>query len=249
MTRTGRVGQAGCALSFPIKGAAAIAVINVRRVKAVPGMARSVGFDSNLAPDRGRERPLGLVCVLGVFLGVLYATAEFQVGEETLRLDPAGIAAIAAPGGEFLDRLKEAAAGGIDPGQAFARLKRRDIGQAAVFVALQPHAAATAHLRHLVEGEEYHLAVLANRRHQLALDRRDGTRFVRRFDVEHLLALASIAEALVLRHDESPARFARNQKLAAALIAEHRYDIGFLLEVAEQADRLAMAAAARPRRP
>src|ERR1700692_85674 len=153
MTRTGRVGQAGCARALPINGAAAIAVINVRRVKTVPGMARSVGFDSNLAPDRGRERPLGLVCVRVVFLGVLYATAEFQVGEETLRLDPAGIAAIAAPGGELLDRLIEAAAGGIDPDQASVRLEGRDVGQSAVLVALQPHAAAAAHLRHLVERE------------------------------------------------------------------------------------------------
>src|SRR5580704_907687 len=30
-----------------------------------------------------------------------------------------------------------------------------------------------------------------------------------------------------------------------ALLAEHRYDVGFLLQIAEQPDRLAMAAAAR----
>ncbi len=168
-----------------------------------------------------------------------------QVGEEAFRLDPAGIAAIAAPGGELLDRLIEAAAGGIDPGQAFARLERRDVGQPAVLVALQPHAAAATHLRHLVEGEEHHLAVLADRRHQLALDRRDGARFVGRLDVEHLLALARIAQALVLGHDESPARFARDHELAAAPIAEHRDDVGLLLDLAVEPDRLAVAAAAR----
>src|SRR5580693_5752098 len=93
MTRTGRLGQAACARALPINGAAATAVNKVRRVRVVPGMARSVSFDGTLAPDRGCERPLRLACVFAV----LDAAAEFQVGEETFRLDPAGIAAIAAP--------------------------------------------------------------------------------------------------------------------------------------------------------
>src|SRR5580704_15042052 len=224
MTRTGRLGQAACARACPLKGAAATAVNKVRRVRAVPGMARSVSFDGTLTPDRGCERPLRLACVLAVVLAVLHASAEFQVGEETFRLDPASNAAIAAPGGELLDRLIEAAAGGIDPGQAVAGLKRRDVGQSAVLVALQPHAAAAAHLRHLVEREDHHLAVFADCRDELAIDRRDGARFIRRLDVEDLLALAGIAQAFVLGHDESPARFARNHELTAALIAEHRYD-------------------------
>src|SRR5258708_12811528 len=132
MTRTGRFGQAACARALPIKGVAAIAANTVRRVRAVPDMARSVGFDSNLAPDRGRERPLRLACVLAVFLAaflaVLHAPAELQVGEEAFRLDPAGIAAIAAPGGEFLLRLIESAAVGIDPRQAFPPLQPLSVG-------------------------------------------------------------------------------------------------------------------------
>src|SRR5580704_2054524 len=244
MTRTGRLGQAACARACPLKGAAATAVNKVRRVRAVPGMARSVSFDGTLAPDRGCERPLRLACVFAVVLAVLDAAAEFQVGEEALRLDPAGVAAIAAPGGELLDRLIETAAGGIDPGQAVGGLEGRDVGQSAVLVALQPHAAAAAHLRHLVEREEYHLAVLADCRDELALDRRDGARCVGRLDVEHLLALAGIAQTLVLGHDESPARFARDHELAAALIAEHRDDIGLLLDLTVEPDRLAVAAAA-----
>src|ERR1700731_1005677 len=182
---------------------------------------------------------LGLTRTLAVVLAILGATAEFQVGEETLRLDATGVAAVAAPGGELLDRLIKTAAGGIDPGQAFARLEGRDVGQSAVLVALQPHAAAAAHLRHLVEREEHHLAVLADCRDELTLDRRDGARFIGRLDVEHLLALARIAQALVLGHDESPARFARDHELAAALIAEHRNDIPLLLELDEETDRLA----------
>src|ERR1700730_5109700 len=127
MTRTGRVRQAACARACRVKGAAAIAPSIVRRVRAVPGMARSVGFDRTLTPDRGRERPLRLARVLAVFLAVLHATPEFQVGEETFRLDPASIAAIAAPGGELLDRLIKTAAGGIKPVQAVAGLEGRDV--------------------------------------------------------------------------------------------------------------------------
>src|SRR5580704_12358433 len=96
MTRTGRLGQAACASACPTSGAAAIAANSVRRVRAVPSMARSVSFDGNLAPDRGCERPLRLACVLAAFLAVvlavvlavLHAPAEFQVGEEAFRLDP-----------------------------------------------------------------------------------------------------------------------------------------------------------------
>src|SRR5579864_2760932 len=247
MTRTGRFGQTAWARALPTTGVAAIAASNVRRVRAVPGMMRSVCFERTLAPDRGCERPLRLVLAvfLAVFLAVLHATAEFQVGQETLRLDPAGIAAIAAPGGELLDRLVKTAAGGIDPGQAFVGLESRDVGKPAVLVALQPHAAAAAHFRHLVEGEDHHLAVLADRRDEPAFDRRDGARFVGRLDVEHLLALAGIAEAFVLGHDESPARFAGDHKLAAALIAEYRDHVGLLLDLAVEPDRLAVAAAAR----
>src|SRR5258708_9600278 len=97
MPRPGRFGQAACARALPIKGVAAIAANTVRRVRAVPDMARSVGFDSNLAPDRGRERPLRLARALAVVLAVLHAPAEFQVGEEAFRLDPAAIAAVATP--------------------------------------------------------------------------------------------------------------------------------------------------------
>ena len=64
-------------------------------------------------------------------------------------------------------------------------------------------------------------------------------------DVEHLLALAGIGEAFVLRHDEAAALRARDQELAAALMTEHGDDVRLLLQVDEQPDRLAVAAAAR----
>ena len=71
------------------------------------------------------------------------------------------------------------------------------------------------------------------------------TRRVGRRDVEHLLALAGIGEAFVLGHHEAAALRAADQELAPALIAEHRHHLGVLLDVGEQPDRLAVAAAAR----
>ena len=51
-----------------------------------------------------------------------------------------------------------------------AALKVFRSDSAAVLVALQAHAAAARHLRHLVEREDHHLAVLADRGDQFALD-------------------------------------------------------------------------------
>ena len=70
-------------------------------------------------------------------------------------------------------------------------------------------------------------------------------RLIRRRDVENLLALARIGEALVFGSNKSPALPACNNELAAALIAEHRHDVGFLFQIDEQSDRFAVAAAAR----
>src|SRR6516225_8641968 len=105
---------------------------------------------------------------------------------------------------------------------------------------LQAHAAPARHFRHLVDGEDQHLAVLADGGDEFALHRRDGARFVWRFDVENLLAFARIRQAFVLRRDESPALAAGDDQSAAALIAEHRNDVAFLLEIDEQPNWLAM---------
>src|SRR3984957_15168636 len=51
MTRTGRFGQAACALAVPANGAAAIAASIVRRVRSIPDMDRPFSFDGNLAED------------------------------------------------------------------------------------------------------------------------------------------------------------------------------------------------------
>src|SRR5262245_28112772 len=69
-------------------------------------------------------------------------------------------------------------------------------------------------------------------------------RCIRRLHIEHLLALARIRNAFVLRHHKSATLRAANEELAATLVAEHRDKIGLLLQVNEQADRLAVSTAA-----
>ena len=80
---------------------------------------------------------------------------------------------------------------------------------------------------------------------KLAIDRRHGSRLIGRLEIEHLLALAGVAETFVLRHDEAVAGAARHQEFAAALIGQRRDHIGVLLEIDKQAHRLAMPAPAR----
>src|ERR1700730_18215318 len=140
---------------------------------------------------------------------------------KTLGCEAPGVGAIAAPVGELLERERENPAGRIGPGQTLLRLEGLDVAEPAVLMTLQPHAAAARHLRYLVDWENDHLAVFADRRHQFAHGRRDGARFIGRRDVEHLLALARIGDALVLGHDESSPLLAGDDELAAALVAEH----------------------------
>src|ERR1700689_3192532 len=80
-------------------------VVPRRRRRTVRSLEDSCSVHLSVRNGNAAARgPLRLVFVLAVFLAaaVLDATAEFQIGEETFRLDPAGIAAIAAPGRELL---------------------------------------------------------------------------------------------------------------------------------------------------
>src|SRR5207245_5113228 len=80
---------------------------------------------------------------------------------------------------------------------------------------------------------------------ELTLDDGKRLRHVRRLDVEHLLALASVGEALVLGHHKAAPLRAPDQKLSATFVAEHGDQIVLLLDIDEQPDRLTMAAPAR----
>src|ERR1700726_883352 len=245
MTRTGRLGHVVWASAWLMSGADANPANSVRRVRLVPDIAYSSHSETNLAPDRSGERPLRLVGVLAVTGRAAGGVVELVVLGKALRRQAAGIGAVAAPVGELLERQREDAARRVGPGQPIGALECLNVGETAVLVTLQPHTAAARHVRYLVEREDDHLAVLADRRHQFAFDRRDGARRVGRLDVEHLLALARISQALILGHDKAPARLAGDDQFAAALIAEHGNDIGLLLELDVESDRLAVAAAAR----
>src|ERR1700681_4172643 len=96
----------------------------------------------------GRERPNAARPDLLPRLPVRRQRAELVVGEEAIGPHAAGVAAIAAPGRELLDRLGEHATAGVDPGEALPRLEGLEIGEAAVLVALQAHAAPARHVRH-----------------------------------------------------------------------------------------------------
>src|SRR5580704_17345042 len=239
-----RKGRRSAAIESPMRAHAAEAgvadrnrrarVVPRRRRRTVRGLEDSASVHLSVRNgDTAAGRPLRLTRTLAVFLAVvlavLHATAEFQVGEETLRLDATGVATIAAPGGELLDRLIKTAAGGIDPGQAFAGLEGRDVGQSAVLVALQPHAAAAAHLRHLVERKTHHLAVLANRGHELALDRRDGARFVGRLD-ECLGNTRKGKQVLNVKPPDEARASARVEGELVAAVGENRKMVCFALD-------------------
>src|SRR5262245_43436185 len=142
--------------------------------------------------------------------------AELVVLRETVGLYPASVGAIAAPADKLFHREREGAPGGIVPGEPLFALERLEVGEPTILEALQPHAAAARHLGHLLEREDHHLAVLADRSGKLAFDVGERARRVRRLDVEHLLALAGIGEALVLGDHKAAALRATDQELAPA---------------------------------
>src|SRR6516225_11032618 len=205
------------------------------------------GLPAGIEP--AARRHLRLQLLLLPALPVRRKLVERVGAREPLRRQPSGISAIAAPISKLLEREREGATGGVGPRKALLRLEGLEIAQPAILVALQPHAAPSRHLWDLIEREDHHLAVLADRGDELALNHREGTRRVGRRYIEHLFALAGIGEAFVLGDDEAAAVRACEEELAPALVAENGHHIGLLLQVDEKTDRLAMPAATRkPRR-
>src|ERR1700733_4767076 len=78
---------------------------------------------------------------------------------KTLGRKAPGVGAVAAPVGKLFQRQIENPAGGIGPGQTLFHLECFYVGEAAVLVTLQAHAAAARHVRHLVDREDEHFAV------------------------------------------------------------------------------------------
>ena len=104
--------------------------------------------------------------------------------------------------------------------------KTRRVGDAAVLVALQPHALAARHLRHLVEREDQQLAVLAD-------DRDDGRpRRRRRARISSgastfitCLPLRVLASDLVLGHDEAAPLGRGDEQLPLGIVDEDGDDV------------------------
>src|SRR5262249_32125002 len=190
-------------------------------------------------PDALNPSGLFLVLAAGKYC------AETVGAREALGSKSAGIGAIAAPIRILLADERELAPGRVGPSQAVLRLEGFQVGQSTVLEALQPDTTAAPHLGHLLELEDHHLAVLTDRGHEFTLDHRERPRHVRRFDVEHLLALAGVGQALVLgHHDATPLR-APDQEFSPTFVAEDGDQIVLLLEIDEQPDRLTMPAPAR----
>src|SRR5262249_62244414 len=141
------------------------------------------------SPLRTKERRSTLLPRLAVSVAER-RLAELVVLRETVGLHAPGISAIAAPSRKLLGREREGAPGGIVPDEPLGALEGLEVGELAVLEALQPHAAAARHLRHLFEREDHHLAVLADRGGEIAIDPRERARGSRRLDVKHPPALA-----------------------------------------------------------
>src|SRR5579863_1931848 len=175
---------------------------------------------------------------------LLHGPSELVRLRQAMR-EAAGVGTVAAPAGQFLEGHALIAAGRILPGEAGPGIEGDDIRQRSTFVFLQAHAAAARHLRHLIDREDHHLVVGADRRDHVAGDGCDSARLVRHLDVQNLLALAGVTDAIVLVDDEALPLAARNQVFAPALVDEQRDDGGVLIEIDEHPDRLAMAASAQ----
>jgi hypothetical protein len=79
------------------------------------------------------------------------------------------------------------------------------VGETAILVLLQNHAAATGHFRQFAYWKNDHLAILADDGDVVALDGRAGLRLDALGQVEHLFATAGLRHDLFLRHDEAAA--------------------------------------------
>src|SRR5438477_13151204 len=151
---------------------------------------------------------------------LLHPTPELVGFRKALWGQATRVGAVASPFGEVLHTGIELSSGGVLPGQAVLGAERRHIRESAVAVFLQTHAAATRHFRHLIDREQQQLAVVADHGDGIAANGGKRAGFVWRFDVQDLLALAGIADAVVLIHDEALSLMACDQELASARVDE-----------------------------
>ena len=131
------------------------------------------------------------------------------------------------------------------PRQPLLQRQHLRIGEPAVLVALQPHALAPRHLRHLRQRKDHQFAVLAHDRHMVALGGHQQFRGETLVGAHHTPALARRAHQIILADDKTPPIRRRRQHFSPGLVGKHQHDVRPLVEIGQQPDRLAEAPPAR----
>src|SRR3546814_4060503 len=94
------------------------------------------------------------------------------------------------------------------------------VGETAVFVFLQEHAPALRHHRHFRQREQQQLAVLADDRHVVSLDRTTDRCLHALAGIEDMPAVLGLRHHLVLGHQEAAAVGRGHEQRAAGLVDE-----------------------------
>ena len=135
---------------------------------------------------------------------VLVTSSERWLAREAVRREPPRLRALAYPVAQigFGPRLVAKL-----PGQAVGQPEHLRVGQPAFLVALQNHAAAARHLRHLIQRKNQQLTVVADYRDMIAIRQNTQRRFFARLQIQHLLA-----GPLLRSKFRSPARGSRGRR-------------------------------------
>src|SRR5215204_5582409 len=169
---------------------------------------------------------------------------ELIVLRESLRRQTPRLGPVAEPVLELITAECACAVGRLLTGEAIGKREHLGVGDAAVTVALQAHALAADHFRQLLDGKKQELAVLADDRDVVAggLDRDREPRLA--VDAHDIAAFAGVGDRVVGRDDEAAPFRAREQQLHAGPVGDGRDDVGAVVEIDHEADRIAEAAPA-----
>ena len=113
-----------------------------------------------------------------------------------------------------------------------------------VAMALQAHAFAALHFRHIGQWEAQKFLVLAEHRHAVTLSRHANRRFVRGFHIENLFTGFAGTDQLALRHHKAIADARGDQQLACRVMHHNLDNLVARVDIHHQAHWVAMAAPA-----
>ena len=167
---------------------------------------------------------------------------EFSGFWKSVRWQAAGLGAGAKPIGQFGFRACFVAQ---FPGEAGGEAENPEIGQIAVLVFLQGDAGTFCHFRHLVQREDQQFPVLADDGDVIAFGGHAAGQLFSGSEVEDLLAGAAFRGKLGAGNDEAPGRAGGEEVVAGAVGDEEVEDTILVGQVDEEANGLAVAAAAR----